>query len=250
MNHPGFESRARRRVLGSTALLAALFAGSAIAEPTTQTPGVKTQTHENVRPYTFVWKGAGVGYLGVQILGLTPELRRHFGAPEEAGVMISKVEENGPAAAAGLIVGDILTQVDGKPVSDPLELVHAVRQKKAGDTAELELYRDGARVEVTVSLEERDRQVIDLSGMRFPPKGEGFVFLGPGLDQESVDAFEKAMRGIEDRLQSKEWREKLEKFREMDLSKIQERMKEVEERLKKLEDELQQEGLDKKKLDD
>ena len=42
------------------------------------------------------------GYLGVQLLDLTPELRVHFGVSEDSGVMISQIVEDSPAAAAGL----------------------------------------------------------------------------------------------------------------------------------------------------
>ena len=41
------------------------------------------------------------GYLGVGLTELTPELRTHFGVPEESGVMVSKVEPGSPAEKAG-----------------------------------------------------------------------------------------------------------------------------------------------------
>jgi membrane-associated protease RseP (regulator of RpoE activity) len=239
------------------------------AAASTETPGQPGSPPSRPQTRTFVWKGMTGGYLGVQVLDLTPELRRHFGVAEDEGVLIASVEEKGPAAVAGVLVGDVLTRVDGSPVSDSMGLARAVRRKKAGDNVPLELYRDGSSVQVMVSIEERERPVIDFAGIRALPRmegpsefeapieggpdhpGQGFVFVGPGLDEESVKAFEEAMRGIENRFDSKEWQDKLEKFREMDLSKIQERMKEVEERLKKLEKELQEEGQDKdkKKLD-
>src|SRR5215475_13923485 len=56
------------------------------------------------------------GYLGTALMDLTPELRTHFGVPEEAGVMVSRVESGSPAEKAGLKVGDILTRVDGAAV--------------------------------------------------------------------------------------------------------------------------------------
>ena len=41
------------------------------------------------------------GYLGVQLVEMTPDLRTHFGAPADAGVFIGKVEKDSPAAKAG-----------------------------------------------------------------------------------------------------------------------------------------------------
>jgi hypothetical protein len=56
---------------------------------------------EHVAAHSFFFRRGG--YLGVQLTDLTPELRRHFGVPEESGVMISGVSEEGPAATAGTL---------------------------------------------------------------------------------------------------------------------------------------------------
>jgi membrane-associated protease RseP (regulator of RpoE activity) len=210
----------------------------------------------------FVWKSAGRGYLGVEVMGLTAELREHFGAPEDAGVLVSRVVEKGPAATAGIQVGDVLTSVDGEPVVRPQSLARAVGRKKEGETVVVELQRDRAPLSLTVSVSERDRPMIDLGDMYFeteipelpaiPYPPEAGVFIGsPGLhlDEEAMKAFEESMRELKGRFDSDEWREKLKRIQEIDLSKVQERMKEVEERLKKLEEELQSEAT-KKKLDD
>jgi len=209
----------------------------------------------------FFWKSMGRGYLGVQVLGLTPELRAHFGAPEDAGVLVAKVEEGSPAAAAGIEVGDVLTAVDGKPIAGPQSLALAIREKKAGESVNVDFLRDKGTLSASVAVEERDRKVIDLAEFEvaipeiapFAGTGpleveRGFVFAGPegSLDQDAVRAFEDAMRDLEGRFESEEWQEKLKRLRELDLGKIQQRMKEVEDRLRKLEAELDQEG--KKKL--
>lgn len=207
------------------------------------------------------WKSIGRGYLGVQVLGLTPELRAHFGAPEDAGVLVAKVEEGSPAAAGGIQVGDVLTAADGKPIAGPQSLALVIREKKAGDDVNVDFLRDKAALSASVAVEERDRTVIDLAEFEWAiPEiapipgigplegGHGFVFAGPegSLDEEAVRAFEGAMRGLEGRFGSEEWQEKLKRFRELDLGKIQDRMKEVEDRLRKLEADLEKEG--KKKL--
>jgi hypothetical protein len=84
----------------------------------------------------------------------------------------------------------------------------------------------------------------------FPPlSGSGVVIGAPGrfLDEEAVLAFEESMKELEERFESEEWQEKLKRLRELDLTKVQERMREVEERLKKLEKELEKES--KKELE-
>lgn len=250
MKQPGQLSIACLATVG----LAGLASAGQVGESGASQPG-----RDHTR--AFFWKSMGRGYLGVQVLGLTPELRAHFGAPEDAGVLVAKVEEGSPAAAAGIEVGDVLTAVDGKPIAGPQSLALAIREKKAGESVNVDFLRDKGTLSASVAVEERDRKVIDLAEFEvaipeiapFPGTGpleveRGFVFAGPegSLDQDAVRAFEDAMRDLEGRFESEEWQEKLKRLRELDLGKIQERMKEVEDRLRKLEAELDQEG--KKKL--
>jgi len=250
MKQPGQLSIACLATVG----LAGLASAGQVGESGASQPG-----RDHTR--AFFWKSMGRGYLGVQVLGLTPELRAHFGAPEDAGVLVAKVEEGSPAAAAGIEVGDVLTAVDGKPIAGPQSLALAIREKKAGESVNVDFLRDKGTLSASVAVEERDRKVIDLAEFEvaipeiapFAGTGpleveRGFVFAGPegSLDQDAVRAFEDAMRDLEGRFESEEWQEKLKRFRELDLGKIQERMKEVEDRLRKLEAELDQEG--KKKL--
>lgn len=215
---------------------------------------VSTQGQERPQDFTkaFVWKMHGRGFLGVQVQSMTPELRVHFGAPEEEGVLVSRVEENGPAAGAGVLVGDIITAVDGETVESAASILRAIREKKKGDTVQVELWRDGAAMTLPVTIAERDRRVMDLAEYRFIPNIEDLpdhdVLIGrPGqplglhLDQESMEALEQAMQELSERFESGEWRDKLEKLQELDLSSVEERMREVEERLQELEKELAKE---------
>jgi membrane-associated protease RseP (regulator of RpoE activity) len=235
-----------------TGLLTLGLSGLASAQPARENPPVKDHKR------AFFFKSIGRGYLGIQVLGLTPELRAHFGAPEDQGVLVAKVEEGSPAAAAGIQVGDVLTAVDGKPIVGPHNLALAIREKKAGESVNVDFLRDASALNASVAVEERDRKVIDLAefDVAVPPfgtfagagplEGEQGVVFGPGsrieLNEDAVRAFEDAMRDLEGRFGSEEWQEKLKRFREIDVDKIQERMKEVEDRLRKLESELDKEG--------
>ena len=95
------------------------------------------------------------GFLGVGFSELTPELRAHFGVPEDAGVMVSKVIDDSPASRAGVQVGDIISAVDGETVSSGRDLTRAISSREDGEATILEVWRD-ARVEtLTATLEER-----------------------------------------------------------------------------------------------
>lgn len=62
------------------------------------------------------------------------------------------VTPGGPAANAGILPGDVITAIDGRPVSTPEELIVAIRAKAVGDTAVLTVRRDGGERRVTVTL--------------------------------------------------------------------------------------------------
>ena len=95
-------------------------------------------------------------FLGVHLTEATPELREHLGGPREAGVLVSKIEEDSPAAQAGLEVGDIITAVDGETVEDASDLRRAIASREAGAAVAIELYRDGRLEQVSATLVRRE----------------------------------------------------------------------------------------------
>lgn len=101
----------------------------------------------------------GGAFLGVQLSDLTPELRTHFGVPEDAGVMVGKLVDGSPAFRAGLEVGDIVAAVDGEPVASSSALARAIRGHEDGETVVLEVWRDGQMQKISATLEERERRV-------------------------------------------------------------------------------------------
>lgn len=108
------------------------------------------------------------GFLGVRLIEITDELRAHYGAPRDAGVLVAEVEAGSPAARAGIEVGDVLTSVDGRGVSSTWDVSRGVRRKKAGETVEVELVRGRGSRKVTVTLDERKARehTIDLGDTR------------------------------------------------------------------------------------
>jgi Do/DeqQ family serine protease len=81
------------------------------------------------------------GWIGVEPQELTPELAQYFGVRRTEGVIITGVLQNGPAAAAGIVPGDVITAVDGEPVKDVPGLLAAVAALKPGQAAAIELDR-------------------------------------------------------------------------------------------------------------
>ncbi len=85
------------------------------------------------------------GWLGVEPQQLNPELAQHFGSQRAEGVIITGVLQNGPAAAAGLRPGDVITQVNGQAIRDVAGLLAAVAALKPGEPAEVVVERRDGR---------------------------------------------------------------------------------------------------------
>ncbi|MGQ0542447.1 MAG: PDZ domain-containing protein [Blastocatellia bacterium] len=99
----------------------------------------------------LVWRLGGGRQIGVSIYPITKQMGETFGV--SGGVMISNVRENSAAAKAGLKAGDIITEVDGKAITNNMELMRAIGEKKEGD-ATLTIVRDKNRQTIRVTPEE------------------------------------------------------------------------------------------------
>jgi serine protease Do len=93
------------------------------------------------------------GYMGIGISDVTPENSKFFDLKKAEGAVVTQVEPNSPGAKGGLKTGDVITQLDGKPVSDAGELQVVVGQKRPGTTIKLDVIRDGKNITVPVTLE-------------------------------------------------------------------------------------------------
>lgn len=92
------------------------------------------------------------GYLGAMIQDLNEDLASSFGYKSTEGVLIGDVIDDSPASRAGLRAGDIVTQLNGKPVADANELRNAIAATKAGTEVKLRVFRDGQEEEMSVKV--------------------------------------------------------------------------------------------------
>jgi serine protease Do len=93
------------------------------------------------------------GFIGVQISDVTPDNAKFFEMKKAEGALVSDVQPGAPGAKAGLRTGDVITELDGKPVTDAGQLQMMVGQKRPGETIHLQVMRDSKPATIAVTLE-------------------------------------------------------------------------------------------------
>jgi S1-C subfamily serine protease len=97
------------------------------------------------------------GYLGVrsQPTILPAAQQQALGREQPAGLLLVGIEEGGPAAQAGLLVGDILVGLAGEPLNDPDELLARLVGDIVGQSVPVEILRGGRPAKIAVKIGER-----------------------------------------------------------------------------------------------
>jgi serine protease Do len=111
------------------------------------------------------------GYLGILPQDVTPALSKAFNSNGTNGALVGQVTPNSPAAKAGLKEGDIITEVNGQPVTDANQLRSKVGMLDPNTTANLKVMRGGKMESVAVTLGE------------FPSNEERASAAEPGSDK-------------------------------------------------------------------
>lgn len=94
------------------------------------------------------------GYLGVSIQDVTDDIANSVGLENARGAIVREPAPDGPAGAAGVKSGDIITAVDGEQIDDALDLSRTIAGKAPGSEVELTIWRDGAETKLSVTLTE------------------------------------------------------------------------------------------------
>src|SRR3954452_1007632 len=92
------------------------------------------------------------GWIGVEVQELTPQAAESFQLGATRGALIAGVLRGGPADKAGVKPGDVLTEVEGKPVGDPTTMLNLIAALGPGTSAKLKLKRQGRDVEASVTV--------------------------------------------------------------------------------------------------
>jgi serine protease Do len=88
-------------------------------------------------------------WLGISMVGLNPELAKHVGLPPATqGVVVAQVLQNSPAYKAGLMQGDVIQKMDGKPVAKADTIQELVRSRPLNSKFNLSILRNGHPIEI------------------------------------------------------------------------------------------------------
>jgi len=101
------------------------------------------------------------GWLGaaMQPVRFNPAAQRRLGLDTDSGLVILSVEPDGPAALSGLLVGDVIVKLGGRPIETVEDLVDALGASDVvGRTFNLDLVRGGERIKADVLIGERPRR--------------------------------------------------------------------------------------------
>ena len=147
------------------AMVAALAAGLALAG------NVSAQEFDFVAPQVRMIAPGSGSFLGVGVADINAESAKNLKLKEERGVEITRVEDDSPAAKAGLKVKDVVLEYNGQRVEGTEQFVRMVRETPEGRQARLVVSRDGSTQTLTATVSAR--------------KGGGF-FYGEPFDNEKL----------------------------------------------------------------
>jgi serine protease Do len=111
---------------------------------------------------------ASLGYLGVGVLDLTDERVKALKLKDNSGVDVKRVDEDSPAAKAGLKIDDVVLEVNGRPISDHEQFQTTIGEIQPGTKVKLTIWRDGAKQTVAATLAARPDNAYPYLGPDLP----------------------------------------------------------------------------------
>ena len=107
------------------------------------------------------WAERGRRRLGIEYQEISGQLAKYFKLEAEDGLLVTSVDQDGPAARAGIKAGDVILKLNGTAVRDGQDLRSELQRVESGQEASVTVQRDGKPIELKVMLcrpEERPKQ--------------------------------------------------------------------------------------------
>jgi S1-C subfamily serine protease len=97
------------------------------------------------------------GWIGVEVQEITPAIAESFKLQNVRGALIAGVLRGGPADKAGVKPGDVLVEIEGKPVGDPSAMLNLIAALAPGTAAKMKLKRQGQDVDASITVGRRPK---------------------------------------------------------------------------------------------
>src|SRR5256885_13474268 len=97
------------------------------------------------------------GWIGVEAQAISPAAADSFKLGSTRGALIAGVLRGGPADKAGVKPGDVLLEVQGKPVADPTGMLNLIAALAPGQAAKVKLKRHGQDLDATITVGRRPK---------------------------------------------------------------------------------------------
>ncbi len=111
------------------------------------------------------------GWLGITVQDISDDIAKNLNHKNKSGALVSDVFKGDPADKAGLKVGDIITEINGKPIKDTHELLLTIAALQVGQTMIVKAIRDSQEMTFNVTVAER-KDNVELAADR-PGSGKG-----------------------------------------------------------------------------
>ena len=149
------------KVIGMNTLINGLNRGLGFAIPSNLVNEIGKELiagHKIVRP----WLG-----IRIETLGDDPTIRDLFKGTDK-GVVVRTIEADAPAYKSNLRPFDVITQIDGTPVTTDTQLQHEILKKKIGQNVQLTVWRKGQTLEIPVTTGELPNEIARVSNEPAP----------------------------------------------------------------------------------
>ena len=97
------------------------------------------------------------GWIGVEVQEITPLIAESFRLGAGGGALVAGVLRGGPADKAGVKPGDVLVEIEGRPVADPSSMLNLIAALPPGAPARMKFKRQGKDVAASITIGRRPK---------------------------------------------------------------------------------------------
>jgi serine protease Do len=94
-------------------------------------------------------------WTGMDVRAVDVQIARYFGLKQAQGMIVSDIQKNSPAERAGILIADIIVEINGERIINNDSLISIMQESRAGDTWKVKVYRDKKIINVELPLEKQ-----------------------------------------------------------------------------------------------